>query len=107
MDDDADVIRVIEGRCAALERRIIEVPFRRSELPCNYRVVAVVLVSSSGRCRRRSLTQRSTYSERAATPTASSGTNMKDLRHVAVGGGSGLLRIAAVLTRAQVGRVPV
>src|SRR5215831_18095805 len=33
MDDDTDMIRVIEGRCAAIERRIIEVPFRRSELP--------------------------------------------------------------------------
>ena len=32
---------------------------------------------------------------------------MKDLLHVAVGGGGGLLRTAAVLTRAQVGRVPV
>ena len=30
-----------------------------------------------------------------------------DLLHVAVGGGGGLLRTAAVLTRAQVGRVPV
>src|SRR5262249_44030425 len=33
MDDDADVIRVIEGRRAAVERSIIEVPLRRSELP--------------------------------------------------------------------------
>ena len=32
---------------------------------------------------------------------------MKDLLHSAVGGGGGLLRTAAVLTRAQVGRVPV
>ena len=32
---------------------------------------------------------------------------MKDLLHVAVGDGAGLLRATAVLTRAQVGRVPV
>src|SRR5262245_30373236 len=32
---------------------------------------------------------------------------MKDLIHVTVGGGGCLLRTAAVLTRAQVGRVPV
>jgi hypothetical protein len=32
---------------------------------------------------------------------------MKDLLHVAVGGGGRLRRTAAVLTRAQVGRVPV
>jgi len=32
---------------------------------------------------------------------------MKDLLHVAVGGGGCLLRTAAVLTRAQVRRVPV
>src|SRR5262249_17384742 len=37
----------------------------------------------------------------------SSGKNMKDLLHVVVGGGGGLIRTAAVLTRAQVGRVPV
>src|SRR5215467_7522589 len=61
----------------------------------------------SGRHRRRSLTQRSTYSESAATRTASSGKNMKDLLHVTVGGGGGLLRTAAVLTRAQVRRIPV
>src|SRR5215831_15553538 len=42
----------------------------------------------------------------AATRTASSGKNMKGLLHVAVGGGGGLWP-AAVLTRAQVGRVPV
>src|SRR5438093_6896376 len=37
----------------------------------------------------------------------SSGKNVKDLLHAAVGGGRRLLRIAAALTRAQVGRVPV
>ena len=31
MDHDADVIRIVEGRCAAIERGIIEVPLRRSE----------------------------------------------------------------------------
>ena len=89
--------------CGAGRRRA-----RRAHRPsrCNYRVVAVVMVSSCGRHRRRSLTQRSTYSESVATRTASSGKNMKDLLHVTVGGG-GLLRTAAVLTRAQVRRVPV
>src|SRR5215475_10323775 len=46
------------------------------------------------------------HSESAATRTASSGKNMKDLLHVAVGCCC-LLRTAAVLARAQVGRVPV
>src|SRR5205823_5791167 len=59
------------------------------------------------RRRTRSLTRRSTDSERAAARRASLGTNVKDLLHVAVGGGGGLPRTAAVLTRAQVGRVPV
>src|SRR5262245_56690436 len=42
-----------------------------------------------------------------SSSSPSSGKNMQDLVHVAVGGGGGLLRTAAVLTRAQVGRVPV
>jgi hypothetical protein len=33
MDHDADMIQVVEGRCAASERGIIEVPVRRSDLP--------------------------------------------------------------------------
>src|SRR5882762_22673 len=33
MDDYADVIRIVEGRRGAIERSIIEVPFRRSALP--------------------------------------------------------------------------
>jgi hypothetical protein len=32
---------------------------------------------------------------------------MKDLLHVAVGDGAGLVRATAVLTRTQVGRIPV
>src|SRR5512132_1102086 len=47
------------------------------------------------------------YSDSAATRTASSGKNVKDLLHVAIGGGCCLLWIAAALTRAQIGRVPV
>src|ERR1044071_1009320 len=43
----------------------------------------------------------------AATWTASFGKNLKDLVHVAVGCCCCLLRTAAVLTRAHVGRVPV
>ena len=46
MDYDADVIRVIEGRGAAFERGIIEVPFRRSALPDELgKVVPVLLVA--------------------------------------------------------------
>src|SRR5207245_11143780 len=33
MDHDTDVIRVIEGRCRPIERRIVKLPFRRGELP--------------------------------------------------------------------------
>jgi hypothetical protein len=33
MDDDADVIRVVEGRRRAIERRVVEVPLRRGDLP--------------------------------------------------------------------------
>ena len=33
VDHDADVVRVVEGRRAAIERGIIEVPSRRGELP--------------------------------------------------------------------------
>src|SRR6516164_490077 len=54
------------------------------------------MTSSSGRSERRSLTWRSSYSEGAPTRTASPGSNMEDLLHVAVGGG--LLRTTAVLT---------
>src|SRR5262245_8442766 len=39
--------------------------------------------------------------------TVSSGRNMKDLLHVAVGSGGGLFRTAAVLTGAQVGSIPI
>src|SRR5262245_38494515 len=43
----------------------------------------------------------------AATRTASSRKNVKDLLHVAIGGGCCFLWIAAALTRAQIWRVPV
>src|SRR5262249_28910984 len=33
MDNDADMVRVFEGRCASLERSRIEVPFWRRKLP--------------------------------------------------------------------------
>src|SRR5215510_11681727 len=33
MDDDTDMIRVIEGRRATFKGGVLEVPFRRSELP--------------------------------------------------------------------------
>lgn len=47
------------------------------------------------------------YSDSAATRTASSEKNVNDLLHVAIGGGCCLLWVAAALTRAQIGRVPV
>src|SRR4029453_3130713 len=82
-------------------------PRRRGSRRVGGTVLASVMVSPGGRCRRWSLAWRSIYSERAAPRTASSRKNMKGLLHVAVGGGCCLLRTAAVLTRAQVGRVPV
>ena len=46
MDHDADMIRVVEGRCAALEGGIIEVPLGRSDLPDELgKVVPVLLVA--------------------------------------------------------------
>ena len=44
MDHDGDVIRVVEGRRAAIERGIVEVPLRRSELPDELRKVVPVFV---------------------------------------------------------------
>ncbi len=44
MDHDADMIRIVEGRGAALEGGLVEVPFRRSELPDELRKVTPVLV---------------------------------------------------------------
>src|SRR5215213_6312311 len=57
------------------------------------------LLSSAHRCGRRR--------RPAPTRTASSGRNLMDLLHVAVGGCGRLLRTAPLLARAQVGRVPV
>src|SRR5262249_40590864 len=64
------------------------------------------MVSSGSRCRRQPPSGRRTRRVRPLE-TASSARNMKDLIHVAVGCCRGLLRTAAVLTRAQVGCVPV
>ena len=44
MDHDGDMIRIVEGRCAAIERGIIEVPLRRSDLPNELRKVVPVFV---------------------------------------------------------------
>src|SRR5215207_4048393 len=47
MDHDVDMIRVVEGRCAAIERDIIEVPLRRSGLPNELsKIVPVCVVTS-------------------------------------------------------------
>src|SRR3979490_2157270 len=46
MDYDADVIRVVKGRSRAIERGIIEVPLRRSDLPDELgKIVPVFLVA--------------------------------------------------------------
>src|SRR5579864_4541875 len=46
MDHDTDMIWIVEGRCAAIERGIVEVPVWRSELPNELRkVVPVFLVA--------------------------------------------------------------
>ena len=46
VDDDGDVIRIVEGRRAAIERGVVEVPLRRSELPDELRkIVPVFLVA--------------------------------------------------------------
>jgi hypothetical protein len=52
MDDDADMIRVIEGRRAAVERSVIEVPFWRSEPPDELvKIMPVFFVScAAGEC---------------------------------------------------------
>src|SRR6476661_4535062 len=46
VDRDRDVIRVVEGRRAAIERSVVEVPFRRSLLPNELgKIVPVFLVA--------------------------------------------------------------
>src|SRR5262245_56023361 len=44
MHHDCNVIRMVEGRCATIERRIIEVPLRRSKLPDELRKIVPVFV---------------------------------------------------------------
>src|SRR5262245_1209029 len=44
MDDNADVIRIVEGYCRAFERDIIERPLRRGDLPNELRKVVPVFV---------------------------------------------------------------
>src|SRR5262249_61183306 len=44
MNDDRDVIRIVKGGGAAVERGIVEVPFRRSELPDQFGKIAPVFV---------------------------------------------------------------
>src|SRR5689334_13228019 len=46
VDDDRDVIRIIEGRRGAIERRIVECPLRRSELPDELVEIAPVFLIS-------------------------------------------------------------
>src|SRR5580765_5254463 len=52
MDHDADVIRIVEGCCAALERGIIELSLRRSDLPDELgKVVPVFVVTGTAALR--------------------------------------------------------
>ena len=44
VDHDGDVIRIVESRRAAIERGVVEVPLRRSELPDQLRKVVPVFV---------------------------------------------------------------
>jgi hypothetical protein len=44
MDDDGNVVRIVEGRRTAIERGVVEVPLRRSELPNQLRKVVPVFV---------------------------------------------------------------
>src|SRR6266576_3165143 len=54
VDHDVDMVRIVEGRCAAIERGIIEVPLRRSELPNELRkVVSVFVVAGAAAFRRK------------------------------------------------------
>ena len=58
MDHDADMIWIVEGRCAALEGGLVEVPFRRSELPDELRKVVPVFVVAGPAAFSSSLEQR-------------------------------------------------
>src|SRR5580700_3807526 len=44
MDHDGNVIRIVEGRCTAIERGIIEVPLRRRQPPDELRKIVPVFV---------------------------------------------------------------
>src|SRR5215212_7927020 len=44
MYHDLHMIRVVQGRCAAIERGIIEVPLRRGDLPNELRKIVPVFV---------------------------------------------------------------
>src|SRR5580692_102876 len=44
MDYNGDMIRIVEGRCGAIERGIVEIPFWRSELPNELGKIATVFV---------------------------------------------------------------
>ncbi len=55
VNHDVDVIRIVEGCCAALERSIIEVPFRRSDLPNELGKIAPVSSIAGPATRRRKI----------------------------------------------------
>ena len=55
MDRDGDVIGIVEGGGAAIERGVIEVPLRRSDLPNELgKIVPVLLVAGAAAFRRES-----------------------------------------------------
>ena len=44
VDHDRDMVRIVERRGAAIERRVVEVPFRRGELPDQLGEIAPVFL---------------------------------------------------------------
>src|SRR6202041_1106440 len=53
MDHDIDMIRVVEGGRAAIERGVVEIPLRRSDLPDQLRKIVPIFViaGSAALCR--------------------------------------------------------
>ncbi len=53
MDYDVDVIGIVKGGSAAIERDVIKIPFRRSELPNDFRkIVPVFFITGPAAFRR-------------------------------------------------------
>jgi hypothetical protein len=77
MDNDGDMIRVVERRCGAIERGVIEIPLRRSDLPDQLGKIAPVFVVSVpaafrgkiklGRCRSKQEPKRLSVRQRVSS----------------------------------------